>query len=257
MMLQKTCVVTFLAILGCLATTTLALTGESQVAVINMGGIVGKFTFSPLPDRQVGGGGASVVIDIESGLTPELEIQRGVGLEYHIHVKQVGPNNNCEATGGHLDPDPAKPGVVPCDPYASDTCQMGDLSVGKHGNLEVTPKGDLQLKYIDRQLKFTGDATTIVGRSLVIHNNGTRIACANILPASQTTSANDLPMLLPNAIQQGTSSYSPQIGSGSGDNGRVRSNNAHPSEGRFVSSDAMWTAVGSVVCGVIAALMAF
>ncbi|KAF9550500.1 hypothetical protein EC957_000174 [Mortierella hygrophila] len=252
-MLQKTCVVTFLATL---ATTTLALTGESQVAFINMGGIVGKFTFSPLPDRQGGGGGASVVIDIKSGLTSELEIQRGVGFEYHIHVKQVGANNNCEATGGHLDPDPAKPGVVPCDPYASDTCQVGDLS-GKHGNLEVTPKGDLQLKYIDRQLKFIGDATTIVGRSLVIHNNGTRIACANILPASQTTSANGLPTPLPNANQQGTSSYSLQGGSGDGDNGRMRSNNAHPSEGRFVSSEAMWTAVGSVACGVIAALMAF
>ncbi|KAF9141396.1 hypothetical protein BGX30_004896 [Mortierella sp. GBA39] len=221
-----------------------------------MGGIVGKFTFSPLPDRQVGGGGASVVIDIESGLTSKLEIQRGVGFEYHIHEKQVGANNNCEATGGHLDPDPAKPGVVPCDPYASDTCQVGDLS-GKHGNLGVTPKGDLQLKYIDKQLKFTGDATTIVGRSLVIHNNGARIACANILPASQTTSANGLPMPSTNANQQGTS-YSSQGGSGSEEyNSRVQSNNAHPSEGRFVSSEAMWTAVGSVACGVIAALMAF
>ncbi|KAG0058896.1 hypothetical protein BGZ90_004711 [Linnemannia elongata] len=255
-MLQKTCAVTFLAALGCLATTTLALLGESQVAIINMGGIVGRFTFSPLPDTQVGGGGASVVIDIESGLTRELEILRGVGFEYHIHVKQVGANNNCEATGGHLDADPAKPGVVPCDPYAPDTCEEGDLS-GKHGNLEVTPKGDLHLKYIDRQLKFTGDATTIVGRSLVIHNNGTRIACANILPASQTTSANGLPMPLPNANQQDTSSYSSRGGSGSAGNSGRRSSNAHPSEGRFVSSEAMWTAVGSVACGVIAALMAF
>ncbi|KAF9294909.1 hypothetical protein BGZ88_003127 [Linnemannia elongata] len=238
-MLQKTCAVTFLAALGCLATTTLALLGESQVAIINMGG-----------------GGASVVIDIESGLTRELEILRGVGFEYHIHVKQVGANNNCEATGGHLDADPAKPGVVPCDPYAPDTCEEGDLS-GKHGNLEVTPKGDLHLKYIDRQLKFTGDATTIVGRSLVIHNNGTRIACANILPASQTTSANGLPMPLPNANQQDTSSYSSRGGSGSAGNSGRRSSNAHPSEGRFVSSEAMWTAVGSVACGVIAALMAF
>lgn len=72
-----------------------------------------------------------MVIDIESGLTRELEILRGVGFEYHIHVKQVGANNNCEATGGHLDADPAKPGVVPCDPYAPDTCEEGDLS-GNH-----------------------------------------------------------------------------------------------------------------------------
>lgn len=72
-----------------------------------------------------------MVIDIESGLTRELEIQRGIGFEYHIHVKQVGANNNCEATGGHLDPDPSKPGVVPCDPYAPDECQVGDLS-GNH-----------------------------------------------------------------------------------------------------------------------------
>ncbi|KAK3835283.1 MAG: superoxide dismutase [Linnemannia elongata] len=257
MKLQKACVVTFLAVLGCLATTTLAQLGESQVAIINMGGIVGKFTFSPLPDTQVGGGGANVVIAIESGLTRELEIQRGVGFEYHIHVKQVGANNNCEATGGHLDPDPAKPGVVPCDPSAPDKCQVGDLS-GKHGNLEVTPKGDLQLRYIDAQLKFTGDATTILGRSLVIHNNGARIACANILPASQTTSANGLPMPLPSASQQDSSTNSSRGASGSaGINGRARSSNAHPSEGRFMSSEAMWTAVGSVACGVIAALMAF
>ncbi|KAF8939247.1 hypothetical protein BGZ47_008250 [Haplosporangium gracile] len=256
-MLQKTCIATFLTALGCLATATLALPGESQIAIVNMGGIVGKFTFSPLPDVQVGGDGASVVIDIESGLTRELEIMRGVGFEYHIHVKQVGANNNCEATGGHLDLNSAKPGLVPCDPSAPDKCQEGDLS-GKHGNLKVTPKGDLQLKYTDKQLKFTGDATTIIGRSLVIHNNGTRIACANILPASQQTSANGLPMPTRNADQQDSGySSSSRGGSGSTGNSKARSSIAHPSDGRFVSSEAMWTAVGSVACGVIAALMAF
>ncbi|KAF9122570.1 hypothetical protein BG015_005510, partial [Linnemannia schmuckeri] len=138
-----------------------------------------------------------------------------------------------------------------------DKCQEGDLS-GKHGNLEVTPKGDLQLKYIDRQLKFTGDATTIIGRSLVIHNNGIRIACANILPASQLTSANGLPMPVPNTNQQ-DSGYSSSSKGGSGNTGntRTRSSNARPSDGRFVSSEAMWTAVGFVACGVIASLMAF
>ncbi|KAG0296675.1 hypothetical protein BGZ96_008845 [Linnemannia gamsii] len=252
-MLQKTSL-TFLAALGCLATTTLALTGESQIAIIDMEGISGTFTFSPLPDTQ-GSGGANVVIDIERGLTPELEIQHMIGFEYHIHVKQVGANNNCEATGGHLDPDPLKPGVVPCDSSSPDKCQAGDLS-GKHGNLEATLTGK-RLRYIDRQLKFTGDATTILGRSIVIHNNGARIACANILPASQQMSANGLPK----PTQEQDSSSRGGVGgsarTGNDIGSTARPNNGHPSVSRFLSSEAMWTAIGSVACGVIAALMAF
>lgn len=95
-----------------------------------LAGIVGRFTFSPLPDTQ-GSGGANVFIDIEGGLTRELEILPRVGFEYHIHVKQVGAKNNCEATGGHLDPNPLQPGIVPCDSSSPDKCQAGDLS-GKY-----------------------------------------------------------------------------------------------------------------------------
>ncbi|KAF9119378.1 hypothetical protein BGW39_000335 [Mortierella sp. 14UC] len=92
-----------------------------------MGGIKGTFAFSPLPDTQASASGASVVINIEKGLTRQSALLPAVGFEYHIHAKQVGAGNNCEATGGHLD-DPAYPGVVPCDPESSDKCQEGDLS---------------------------------------------------------------------------------------------------------------------------------
>ncbi|KAK3814776.1 MAG: hypothetical protein J3R72DRAFT_461681 [Linnemannia gamsii] len=182
-----------------------------------------------------------------------------VGLEYHIHVKPVGLGNNCEATGGHLD-DPAHPGMVPCDLDTPEKCQEGDLS-GKHGNLMMTPTGELQLRYNDKQLKFTGDTTTILGRSLVIHNNGTRIACANILPASVQQPANGLPPtpgLNQQQQQEGSNAGSTGTNAMNTNNGYgTRSNNGHPSEGRFVSSEAMWTAVGSAACGIIAALMAF
>lgn len=118
-------------------------------------------------------------------------------------------------------------------------------------------KGELRLRYIDRQLKFTGDATTILGRSIVIHNNGTRIACANILPASQQTSANGLPK--PTQEQDGSSrgGVGGSASAGNYNGNTARPNNGNPSEGRFLSSEAMWTAVGSVACGVIAVLMAF
>ncbi|KAG0271809.1 hypothetical protein BGZ95_000327 [Linnemannia exigua] len=245
-MLQKTSLaVTFLAALGCLLTTTQAQIGQSQIAVINMASV----------------GGASVMIKIEKGLTRETALLPNVGFEYHIHVKPVGPGNNCEATGGHLD-DPAHPGIVPCDSKTPDRCQEGDLS-GKHGNLMVTPTGELQLRYNDNQLKFTGDTTTILRRSLVIHNNGTRIACANILPASEHQPANGLPPTQGLNQQQqqdglGGSASSTGINAMNTNNGyRARSNNGHPSEGRFMSSETMWTALGSVACGIIAALMAF
>lgn len=41
---------------------------------------------------------------------------------------------------------------------------------------------------MDQQLRFDGETTTIVGRSIVIHNNGTRVACGNIVPYDQATS---------------------------------------------------------------------
>ncbi|KAF9929814.1 hypothetical protein FBU30_001188 [Linnemannia zychae] len=261
-MTQKAVALTLLAALGCLTINTFAQTRESQIAIIDMAGIYGTFTFSPLPDTQTTIGGANVVIDIERGLTRQTAKLPNVGFEYHIHMKQVGAGNNCEATGGHLD-DPLKPGVYPCDSSDPDKCQEGDLS-GKHDNLPWTETGALTLRYIDKQLKFTGDATTVAGRSLVIHNNGTRIACANILPHSEQRPANGLPLPQqsqpnPNQRQQGGSGGQSSVSnpsSANGNNSRL-SSDGHASDGRFGSSEAIWTVIGSVTCGVIAALIAF
>lgn len=45
--------------------------------------------------------------------------------------------------------------------------------------------------YNDKYIHFSGEATTITGRSVVIHNNGTRVACGNIYPFEQSSSSSD------------------------------------------------------------------
>src|SRR5690554_3923362 len=121
----------------------------------------------------------SIGVTIVKGLTSAIQVLP-TGFDYHVHVNPVGPNNNCTATGLHLDP--AKVGVAkPCDPTDLTTCQTGDLA-GKYGNLMGTEDGAIpKATYLDTQLTFTGEGEeSMVGRSIVIHNNGTRIACANI-----------------------------------------------------------------------------
>ncbi|KAF9572508.1 hypothetical protein EC968_009732 [Mortierella alpina] len=140
-----------------------------------MNGIEASFIFAPQPHS----GGAEVVIDVVKGLSKLLALSPTGGYEYHIHVSPVGPDNDCMATGGHLDP--FKVGSVKCDASRPEKCQEGDLS-GKHGELMATESGAIPtISYLDRQLRFSGVETTIVGRSVVIHNNGTRVACGNIL----------------------------------------------------------------------------
>jgi len=61
-----------------------------------------------------------------------------------------------------------------------------DSQKGKHGNLipkNLTASGDV-LTYVDNQLQFSGEDTTIVGRSIVVHSNGARIACANLVTST-------------------------------------------------------------------------
>ncbi|KAI7817771.1 hypothetical protein BC939DRAFT_480908 [Gamsiella multidivaricata] len=146
-------------------------------AKVDMAGIKGTFLFTPLKHSDTG---ATVRIHIQSGLTKQFAVLPTVGFEYHIHLEPVGPGGDCAATLGHLDP--ANVGEGKCDPAVPEKCQEGDLS-GKHGNLLPTKSGAIStIKYVDHQLAFKGAKTTIAGRSIVIHNNGTRIACANILP---------------------------------------------------------------------------
>ncbi|KAI1321487.1 hypothetical protein EDD11_005178 [Mortierella claussenii] len=144
-------------------------------SMIDMDGIVAEFVFVPLAD-----GSAQVTVDVRKGLTKTFAISPTGGFDYHIHVKPVGPNNDCMATGGHLDP--TNIGAAKCVAAKADKCQEGDLS-GKHGELKATDGGTIpMISYVDHQIQFKGENTTIAGRSVVIHNNGTRVACADILP---------------------------------------------------------------------------
>ncbi|KAF9428538.1 hypothetical protein BGZ94_002023 [Podila epigama] len=146
-------------------------TGSLQAA-LNMNGVHAVFTFTPLGNDLPG-----ARVDI-SGLITAKPVHPESGFEYHIHDNPVGPGNDCQATGGHLDP--TQVGPDKCDPSKPEKCQEGDLS-GKHGNLKPSSAGILgTISYVDRELQFEGAKTTIVGRSVVVHNNGARIACANI-----------------------------------------------------------------------------
>jgi hypothetical protein len=151
-------------------------------ADIKMNGIDAMFTFDKVP------GGMNITVTVNSGINATAQILP-VGYEYHVHVNPVGPNNNCMATGLHLDP--AKVGVVkPCEPANLTTCQTGDLS-GKYGNFIGSETGALPPKtYLDTQLTFTGEGeNAMLGRSVVIHNNGTRVACANLIVDGYTAPA--------------------------------------------------------------------
>ncbi|KAF9436865.1 hypothetical protein BGZ76_002750 [Entomortierella beljakovae] len=147
--------------------------GEAKV---NMNGIEGTFLFQKVE------GGINVTINIVSGLTTGFQ-KLETGFDYHVHDFPVGANNNCTATGAHLDP--AKVGVAkPCDPLNLTSCQTGDLA-GKHGNFMAlnNETGNLEpINYLDTQLTFDGPLNAaLLGRSIVIHNNGTRVACADIV----------------------------------------------------------------------------
>ncbi|KAF9107762.1 hypothetical protein BGX29_005049 [Mortierella sp. GBA35] len=154
---------------------------QIMASAINMNGIEANFIFAP----QANNTGAQVWIEVKAGLTKKFAVSPTGGFEYHIHVNPVGPNNDCMATGGHLDP--TNVGAAKCLPAKSDKCQEGDLS-GKHGELKATDSGVIApISYNDRYIQFSGETTTIAGRSVVIHNNGTRVACGNIYPFEQST----------------------------------------------------------------------
>ncbi|KAF9132175.1 hypothetical protein BGW39_000682 [Mortierella sp. 14UC] len=198
-----------------------------MAAAINQDGIEANFMFAPLPNN----GGAQVWIEVKGGLTKKFAVSPTGGFEYHIHVKPVGSNNDCMATGGHLDP--TNVGAAKCLPAKPDGCQEGDLS-GKHGELKATDSGAIApISYNDKYIHFSGETTTIAGRSVVIHNNGTRVACANIYPFGQSTSPS------PSAAEDASNS---QV------------NASHSSAGRVVATMAMTMAVAGTVLCVLAAL---
>ncbi|KAF9580035.1 hypothetical protein BGW38_003473 [Lunasporangiospora selenospora] len=145
------------------------------VANVDMNGVKATFTFEKVAE------GMNITVAVQSGLNTTAQ-KLPSGFDYHVHVSPVGPNNNCSSTGLHLDP--AKVGVAkPCNPSDLTTCQTGDLA-GKFGNLNATADGSITtFSYVDKQLNFTGAGPegALLGRSIVIHNNITRYACADIV----------------------------------------------------------------------------
>ncbi|KAG0260570.1 hypothetical protein DFQ27_003468 [Actinomortierella ambigua] len=124
------------------------------------GDIIGEFQFVPLQE------GARVTFEFKSGLTIKAALAPSKGYEYHIHEKPVGPNGDCNATLGHLDPD-----------------NIGMTTKCKFGEIMGTVSGAIPLtSYVDKSLAFGNGPRSIEHHSVVIHNNGTRIACANIVP---------------------------------------------------------------------------
>ncbi|KAG0213488.1 hypothetical protein BGX28_004343 [Mortierella sp. GBA30] len=229
-MVQKSFVLTALVALSGVAMVHADTTTPTPLqASIDMSGIKATLLFTPVGDSDTG---ANVTVNVLSGLTKKFAILPAVGFEYHVHVQPVGPNNDCMATGGHLDPDNIGT-AVKCNPSTPEKCQEGDLS-GKHGYLMPTDSGALPpITYVDDQLQFTGVNTTIVGRSIVIHNNGTRVACGNILP-----------------VGGGSQTASPPVAANS--DGQK---NGAASENR-ISREVLWMVLGTVGSGVMAALMA-
>ncbi|KAF9150869.1 hypothetical protein BG015_007306 [Linnemannia schmuckeri] len=155
--------------------------GSANVTSLN-GEFLVHFTFDKVD------AGMNITLTGLKGLTLNAAINKTAGYEYHIHVTPVGPNYGCAATGGHLDP--FNVGPAPCNPTNLTSCQTGDLS-GKHGNILPTQDGTFPtIQYIDTQLSFTEPANgPMVGRSVVIHNNGTRIACGDLVVDGYTAPA--------------------------------------------------------------------
>ncbi|KAF9315567.1 hypothetical protein BG003_002880 [Podila horticola] len=221
---------------------------QSLQAILDMNGVQAYFKFTPL-----GPGIPGAQVEIAGAI--KVQAVKPTGFEYHIHEKPVGPNNDCMATGGHLDP--AKFGDGHCNPATPDMCQEGDLS-GKHGNLEPSVVPLSAIKYVDKYLLWEGIATTIVGRSVVVHNNGTRIACGDLLPVgSNSHGVTSAPVVTPESKEDDLERQMAQSDE-SDEFARAaaltaRHNGATPGLDERV---VVWTLVTSAAAGVAAALMA-
>lgn len=100
---------------------------------------------------------------------------------YHVHVKLVSVDGDCNKVGDRLNHYNASETCVHKDrPY---TCQVGDLS-GKHG--EITGR-EFETSYEDPYISLNPNSkSNIVGKSVVLHfANNTRFACADIELASK------------------------------------------------------------------------
>ncbi|CAG8642731.1 14495_t:CDS:2, partial [Ambispora leptoticha] len=118
----------------------------------------GSVTFSGLTNAD----NTQVSVSIESGLTNTT----GSYL-YHIHLKPVPQDGDCDATLGHLSPN-GIPESFPCASANPAACQEGDLS-GKHGPAPGVSSGTFSQQYYDEFLKWDESDSTIRGRSVVFH----------------------------------------------------------------------------------------
>ncbi|KAG0011238.1 hypothetical protein BGZ81_002291 [Podila clonocystis] len=229
---------------------------QSMQATLNMNGVHVYFKFTPLGP---GIPGAHVEI---SGTIKTQALKPNIGFEYHVHEKPVGPNSNCMATGGHLNP--CKFGDDHCNPVTLEKCQEGDLS-GKHVNLKPSAVPLGAITYVDRYLQWENTATTIVRRSVVVHNNGTCNACGDLLPVGSVShGVTSAPIVALETNDGDEDEDDDDVGRQMAQSGESdefsraaaltgRHNGANPSlDERIV----LWTLVTSVAAGVVAALMA-
>ncbi|KAF9332178.1 hypothetical protein BG006_004943 [Podila minutissima] len=215
-------------------------------ATLNMNEVQACFKFTPLGPNIPG-----ALVEI-TGVIKAQAVKPNEGFEYHIHEKPVGPNNDCMATSGHLDP--LKFGNGRCNPATPDKCQEGDLS-GKHGNLKPSAVPVGAITYVDKYLRWEGAATTIVGRSVVVHNNGTRIACGDLLPVGSNSHGVTLAPVAPETYDD--DDVERQMGE-SGEFATAAAQTARHN-GAMSGLDervAAWTLATTVAAGVVAALMA-
>lgn len=124
--------------------------------------------------------------------------------------------------------------------------------LGKHGNLKPSAVPLGAITYVDKQLRWEGAATTIVGRSVVAHNNGTRIACANLLPVGSDA--------VNSAAEDGDDDVERQMAQSDKHDGYATAALLTARHNGAISgleeSIVMWTLATSITAGVVAALMA-
>ncbi|KAJ3043092.1 hypothetical protein HK097_001816 [Rhizophlyctis rosea] len=118
--------------------------------------------------------------------------ETGGPFQFHIHQNPV-TNNNCSATGGHLNPYGAV--IAQSKPGNLSSYEIGDLS-GKWGNLTAHKPDASAGNTTDPHMISNGtlanvdpsfSVENVIGLSVVVHNStGARIGCANIYAANAT-----------------------------------------------------------------------
>lgn len=107
------------------------------------------------------------------------------GHKWHVHEKPVGDDatSGCLSPGGHYNPFmvDVNNNYIECSPTNPLRCELGDQS-GKLGFYDI---GSGRRFYTDVFLPLVG-VYGVAGKSFVIHAaNGTRLACADILPVNK------------------------------------------------------------------------